>query len=217
MPNRPTSQNRQGTLDKGREAQNNYLTSLFDPGAYAMAKIQILGDPDFLIQESASSINAVYSKFYGTNGFTINPNGGQVFIEIDFKEAVDYDTQKGVLSINDSILFWKYPEDISKLVKGVSYMVYKVTSSFASGKFTQTLECTINTFGDPGSKSQETSNRQSTGQSEGSNATTGNTGLTKDNPPADNKTNTSNPTTTNDNAPNTNTGTSSGADDDGGG
>jgi len=217
VPNRPTSQNRQGTLDKGREAQNNYLTSLFDPGAYAMAKIQILGDPDFLIQESASSINSVYSKFYGTNGFTINPNGGQVFIEIDFKEAVDYDTQKGILSINDSILFWKYPEDISKLVKGVSYMVYKVTSSFASGKFTQTLECTINTFGDPGSKTQESANRQSTGQSEGSNSTTGNTGLVKDNPPADNKTTTSDPTTNNDNAPNTNTGTSGNADDDGGG
>lgn len=214
VPNRPTSQNRQGTLDKGREAQNNYLTSLFDPGAYATAKIQILGDPDFLIQESASSINALYSKFYGTNGFTINPNGGQVFIEIDFKEAVDYDTQKGVLSINDSILFWKYPEDISKLVKGVSYMVYKVTSSFASGKFTQTLECTINTFGDPGSKTQESANRQSTGQSTGTDATTGNTGLTKDNPPADSKTTTSDPTTNNDNAPSTSTGGSSGGDDD---
>ena len=213
VPNRPTNQNKQGTLDKGREAQNNYLTSLFDPGAYAMAKITILGDPDFLIQESASSINAVYSKFYGTNGFTINPNGGQVFIEIDFKEAVDYDTEKGYLSINDSILFWKYPEDISKLVKGVSYMVYKVTSSFASGKFTQTLECTINTFGDPGSESQSSANRQSTGQTAGSNATTDNTGLTKDNAPANNKTNTSDPTTTNDNAQGTN-GTTSGSDDD---
>jgi hypothetical protein len=215
VPNRPTNQNRQGTLDKGREAQNNYLTSLFDPGAYAMAKISILGDPDFLVQESASSINAVYSKFYGTNGFTINPNGGQVFIEIDFKEAVDYDTQKGVLSINDSILFWKYPEDISKLVKGVSYMVYKVTSSFASGKFTQTLECTINTFGDPGSKTQESANRQTTGQTAGSDSTTNNTGLTKDNPPADTKTTTSDPPTTNDNAPGTN-GTAPSSDDDGG-
>jgi hypothetical protein len=213
VPNRPTNQNKQGTLDKGREAQNNYLTSLFDPGAYAMAKLTIMGDPDFLVQESASSINAVYSKFYGTNGFTINPNGGQVFIEIDFKEAVDYDTQKGVLSINDSILFWKYPEDISKLVKGVSYMVYKVTSSFASGKFTQTLECTINTFGDAGSASQESANRQTTGQTAGSDATTGNTGLTKDNPPATNKTTTSDPPTTNDNAPGTD-GTGNGGDDD---
>jgi hypothetical protein len=96
-------------------------------------------------------------------------------------------------------------------------MVYKVSSNFASGKFTQTLECTINTFGDPGSKAQESANRQSTGQSTGTDATTGNTGLTKDNPPADSKTTTSDPTTNNDNAPSTNTGTSSGADDDGGG
>jgi hypothetical protein len=216
VPNRPTSQNKQGTLDKGKEAQNNYLTTLYDPGAYARAKITIMGDPDFLIQESASSINAVYSKFYGTDGFTINPNGGQVFIEIDFKEAIDYDTQKGYLSINDSILFWKYPEDISKLVKGVSYMVIKVISNFSSGKFTQSLECTINTFGDSGTSSQETNNRETTGQTTGSSATTANTGLTKDSPPADTKTTTSDPPSTNDNAPSTNTGTSSGADDDGG-
>lgn len=139
---------RLGKLGIGMEAQNSYVTSLTDPGSYAEAKISILGDPDFLIQEQPGSLSSVYSQFYGTDGYTINPNGGQVFIEIDFKEAVDYNNDNGLLTINESITFWKYPKKIQKIVKGVSYMVLEVISSFNKGKFTQDLTCNINTFGD---------------------------------------------------------------------
>lgn len=146
----------------GKEAQNNFITSLYDPAAQAEAKITILGDPDFMIIDSSYSEEQLYKKFYGPDGFSINPNGGQVFIEIDFKEAVDYSSdgssidspgggagisgEPGTLSINESILFWKYPEDISKLVKGISYQVKTVVSQFNNGSFKQTLECVINTF-----------------------------------------------------------------------
>lgn len=139
------NEDRTGRLDVGKEAQNSYLTSLYDPGSYATAKITILGDPDYLVQDSPSSINQVYRQFYG-KGFTINPNGGQVFIEIDFKEAEDYDNDTGLLSINESILFWKYPKPVASLIKGISYMLVEVTSSFSKGKFTQELDCVINTF-----------------------------------------------------------------------
>jgi hypothetical protein len=110
-----------------------------------MVKLTIMGDPDYLMTESASSINAVYRQFYG-KGFTINPNGGQVFIEIDFKEAVDYNSQTGLMDINESILFWNYPKEIRNLVKGVSYYVREVQHTFSKGKFTQELTCNINTF-----------------------------------------------------------------------
>ena len=148
VPNTRSNQPRLGKLGVGLEAQNNYLTSLYDPGAYAKAKITILGDPDFLIQDSPGSENQIYDRFYGTNGFTVNPNGGQVFVEVDFKEAVDYSPATGTLDINESILFWKYPENISKLVKGVSYKVIDVTSKFSDGKFIQEIGCVINDFGD---------------------------------------------------------------------
>jgi len=145
------NEDRTGKLDVGKEAQNSYLTSLFDPGAYATAKVTIMGDPDFLMQESPSSANQVYRQFYG-KGFTINPNGGQVFIEIDFKEAEDYNNDDGLLTINQSILFWKYPKEVSSVVKGVSYQVIEVNSSFSKGKFTQELECRINPMTDIVSK-----------------------------------------------------------------
>ena len=152
------NEDRTGQKDIGKEAQNSILTSLFSPGDYAQAKVTIMGDPDFLIQDSPATTNAVYSQFYGTDGFTINPNGGQVFIEIDFKEAEDYDVNSGLLTINQSILFWKYPSSIN--IKGVSYMVNTVTSTFGKGKFTQDLECVINTF--PGATdTAAASNRES--------------------------------------------------------
>lgn len=143
-------------------AQDSFLTSLYDPASQAEAKIQIMGDPDFIMPDSSFSEDQLYNKFYGSDGFTVNPNGGQVFIEIDFKEAVDYSSTgysvasptggagisgaAGTLSINESILFWEYPEDIAKLVKGICYTVLTVTSQFSGGAFKQTLDCKINSF-----------------------------------------------------------------------
>jgi hypothetical protein len=144
-------------LNVGSQAQNAYLTDLFTPTAYAMAKLKILGDPDFLVPESTTSVEDVYNEFYGVDGFTINANGGQVFIEVDFKEAEDYNfkrnnlgkysaTNNGLMSINESIQFWKYPKKLQNIIKGVSYMVTKVESEMSGGIFTQTLNCNINTF-----------------------------------------------------------------------
>jgi hypothetical protein len=139
------NEDKTGKLDVGKQAQNSVLTSLFSPGDYALSKITINGDPDYLMTESPSSINAIYRQFYG-KGFTINPNGGQVFIEIDFKEGTDYNNIDGTLDINESILFWNYPKQIRNIVKGVSYMVREVDHSFSRGRFTQELLCNINTF-----------------------------------------------------------------------
>jgi len=154
------NEDKTGKLDVGKQAQNSVLTSLFSPGDYALSKITINGDPDYLMTESPSSLNNVYRQFYG-KGFTINPNGGQVFIEIDFKEGTDYNNTDGTLDINESILFWNYPKQVRNIVKGVSYMVREVDHSFSRGRFTQELLCNINTFPGFGSPATEaaTSNR----------------------------------------------------------
>jgi hypothetical protein len=154
-----TGQDATGKLNPGQEAQNTYMTSLFDPGAYAAARIQILGDPDYLMRETASGVNEVYKQFYQSDGFTINPNGGQVFIEIAFNEGIDYgatvsgndiqagDNGTGVMTINDNIFFWDYPDSVKSgpnAIKGVSYQVRECESVFKGGKFTQTLQLNIN-------------------------------------------------------------------------
>lgn len=167
QPSEITNGNRIGQA--ATATTDSVLTSLYDPSSQAEAKITIMGDPDFIMYDSSAVVTTgntqqtqtltesqVYNRFYGSDGYTVNPNGGQVFIEIDFKEAVDYSSdgvnngpitgEPGTLSINESILFWEYPDDIAKLVKGVSYMVRAVTSTFSGGSFKQTLECMINTF-----------------------------------------------------------------------
>jgi hypothetical protein len=144
----------QGRINVGMEAQNMYMTSLFSPNDFGKATITILGDPDFIMQSSPSSINSLYNQFYGSDGFTINPNGGQVFIEINFIEPVDYQNSTGTMSLNNSIFFYKYPDYVQKDINsrggGISYMVNKVSSTFQRGKFTQELTCSLNTFQDPG-------------------------------------------------------------------
>jgi hypothetical protein len=160
---KPTTQDRTGRITPGAEAENTYMTSLFDPGAYAQARIQILGDPDYLMREAANGINEVYKQFYQSDNFTINPNGGQVFIEIAFNEGVDYgatvtgnnigpnDNGTGVMTINDSIFFWDYPDSVKSgpnAIKGVSYQVRECESVFKGGKFTQTLQLNINEMPD---------------------------------------------------------------------
>ena len=148
LSGKPTNEIRTGRLSPGTESQNTYMTSLYDPGAYAQARIQILGDPDFLMRETAPGINEVYQQFYGSDGFTINPNGGQVFIEIAFNEGIDYDITKGTMDINESIFFWDYPDNVKGKLKGVSYQVRECESVFKGGKFTQTLQLNINTMPD---------------------------------------------------------------------
>jgi hypothetical protein len=182
----PQGQPDQGRINEGMEAQNMYMNSLFSPKDFGNVKIKILGDPDFLMQPTPSSINSLYNRYYGTDGYTVNPNGGMVFIEINFKEPKDYNNQKGTMNINDSIKFFNYPDSIQKGIDsrggGVSLMVKTVVSTFSKGKFEQDLNCSLNTFGDPGKKSTEDGSdnrfaRQGTPTATGSADRSGTTGV----------------------------------------
>ena len=179
----PQTAPKQGGLNQAFETQNSYMTSLFDPGMYAKAKIQILGDPDFLMQTNSSSEASVYNQFYGTDGFTISPNGGQVFIEINFKEPIDYYNSVGLFKINDNILFWRYPSDIAADINsrggGVSYMVLSVTSSFSKGQFVQDIVANINTFGnDTNAPTDSNQSRETTAAANSGKNRSGTTGDT---------------------------------------
>jgi len=160
-----------GGLGVSLEAQNNVVTSLQDDGAYANGRLKILGDPDFLMRDAATSLTQFYNKFYGTDGYSINASGGQVFIEVAFKEAVDYNNDTGLMDINEEILFLNYPQYIKDMAQGaVIWMVTEVESVFSQGKFEQTLTLVGPTFdmGEPGDSGSGTSQTQ-TQQNQGSN------------------------------------------------
>jgi hypothetical protein len=153
--------NQQGSLGRGYEPQASYINSLYSPSDWIKARIEILGDPDYLMNDSVNDINEVYSRFYQSkDSYAINPNGGQLFIEIDFIEGMDYNhtingdyssdgdyNDTGLMNLNTSVLFWDYPPEIRELgVKGISYYILEVASTFSKGKFTQQLELCINDF-----------------------------------------------------------------------
>jgi hypothetical protein len=126
------------------EAQNAYVTSLYSPGDWAAAKIKILGDPDFLTSNPPGGLNEVYNQFY-RNDRTINANGGQVFIEIDFAEGVDYNNDTGTMDINSSIFITDYPP--AAKIEGICYQVIDVKSTFNNGSFVQEINANaVTTF-----------------------------------------------------------------------
>ena len=138
-----------GWYDK---AVGPFKTFLYSPADQIKAKIVILGDPDYLMTSTSKGYDEAVKKWFGTDQ-SINPNSGQVFIEIQFRDATDYESNSGKPSDgllnpsqDDDILFWKYPDSIKKDVQGVIYMVWHVTSTFNKGIFQQELKTCVPPF-----------------------------------------------------------------------
>lgn len=136
---------RLGKIGVGKEAQNSVTTDL-NGGDWAKAKIEILGDPDWLANEVPTG-NEIDKSFYGADGYSVDFKAGQVFVEIKFVEAMDYNNETGLMEINQDVLFWDYPVSIAKKLNGaISYKVITIKHNFRGGKFTQELELALNTF-----------------------------------------------------------------------
>jgi len=182
IPGKLNDYERSNSLGRGAEAENQYLTNLYSPKDWSEAKIKILGDPDFLMNDTPGSLNEVYRQYYGNDGFTINPNSGLVFIELNFNEAKDYDNRTGLLNVNEKILFWIDPtnSNFKSNINGIAYLVSQVDSMFSGGSFTQTITCKMSPIPYTQSSTNETSRENDntpvgdtrTGSSQGSTATT---------------------------------------------
>jgi len=136
---KPQPANQTGSQNKSAEAVNALAVDLYDPGSQAESKMTILGDPDYLVQSVGASMNTVFDKLYGHDRFSISPNGGQVFVELDFKVAEDYDIESGVMSINENIRFYDYDKSVQGKISGITFQLITVQSTLSKGKFTQEL------------------------------------------------------------------------------
>lgn len=134
---------------------NSIKSFLYSPGDFVNFKLKVLGDPDYLMPTIGTDYGGGENKWYGSD-LSINPNSGQVFFEINFQQAEDYDNQTGLLIPNNDIQFADYPDTMKVKPKGIVYMLTQVTSTFSKGKFEQTLKGSIPEFVKGGSKSAET-------------------------------------------------------------
>ena len=141
--------NKTGKLaGKWNEVIGPVKTFLYSPSDQLKARITILGDPDYLMTSVSRGLKIALNQYYGEDGYSINPNTGQVFIEIAFRQAEDYNKETGLLdpSKDGDIIFWPYPANIKDKIQGVAYMVWQVTSNFNRGLFTQELRTSIPPF-----------------------------------------------------------------------
>jgi hypothetical protein len=65
--------------------------------------------------------------------------GGQVFIQVNFNTADDYQID-GLLDVSDALQFYETDRVAKAGIKGIVYRVTHVDSTFSSGKFSQTLD-----------------------------------------------------------------------------
>jgi hypothetical protein len=189
VPGARTGQNTQGKVGTGMEAANSYRSFLGDPGAYMNVSMTILGDPDWLTSVTPPVENEVYNKYYGPDGKTVNPMTSQTFVEVNLLEAIDYDNNKGVMTLNDSIYFVPLPPKIAAVVKGIPFWVLQVDSTFSGGKFTQVLTLNGASFPDATADANASNNRTSDSTTpdnssgpapNNNNSTTANNGLKPD-------------------------------------
>jgi hypothetical protein len=131
-------------LGKAGDPIGSIKTSLYSLADSVKNKLLIMGDPDYLMTRIgvAGNVTSPKEAVYGPDS-TINPLGGQIFIEINFYEGVDYDTQTGLLKVNKNIEFYQYPKTLKDKIDGVVYMVMSVVSNFSKGRFTQELDLAL--------------------------------------------------------------------------
>lgn len=149
-------QNADSTTSKSgkNDIVNSIKSFLYSTGDLVNFKLKILGDPDYLMPAIGTGDSGGENRWYGSD-FSINPNSGQVFFEIDFQQGEDYDHKNGLLNPNGDIKFAYYPDDMKIKPKGIVYMLTQVTSHFHRGKFEQTLKGVIPEFvnaGAPGAQ-----------------------------------------------------------------
>jgi hypothetical protein len=141
----PTAGNNSLAAKQNRGSEINKLVraNIASVADQATATIKIIGDPDYLMQNisaAPSFTSSTFKKLYGSDGYSINPYGGQIFIEIVFKLAEDYSNVDGLLDVSDKIKFYSTFDASQSKIKGVVYRVIGVKNNFSRGQFTQDVD-----------------------------------------------------------------------------
>lgn len=146
-----------GKQNGGSILNENVRAQLYQPDSQEKAKLKILGDPDWImtIVGVDQQISSLYSsgngsksidlarQLYGSD-YSINPYGGQIFIQVIFGIATDYQDD-GLLDVGNDVMFFQDTSVADNNIQGFVYIPQTVSSSFSRGQFTQTFDLTVAT------------------------------------------------------------------------
>lgn len=132
-----------GELNRGSDPAAEVKLRMNSVADQATANIKILGDPHY-IMGNVGGIQIIYNdsfqKRYNLNADTMNPYNNQIWIEIVFNGATDYQFD-GTLKLRDIDFYGMIdPRGAPNNKLGMIYRVISVDSFFTGGRFTQTLE-----------------------------------------------------------------------------
>jgi len=112
---------------------------LMNPDEQLTAKMKIYGDPDFLMTSSFGTFDEMSAKSIAEED-PINPLMGQVYIEIDLRSVIDFDSS-GKMDPVSNYQFVKFNEEMEKQLQGrMIFGLVRVKSKFSKGMFTQEFQ-----------------------------------------------------------------------------
>lgn len=154
-----------GKQNSGSAINENVRAQLFSEGDQVQAVLKIMGDPDWIMSvvgvdqqisslyrgetgsigsKNIDTVNNLVRQNYGPD-YSINPYGGQIFIQIIFGIATDYQ-DNGLLDAGNDVTFYPlYDSSAGSIdvagngIQGAVYKPTKILSSFSRGQFTQTM------------------------------------------------------------------------------
>jgi len=128
---------------------SSIAADLYSPGDLAQATITIVGDPDFIAQSElfyspSSNLNSDYADQPFLQDGSVNYDISEVYFAINYNTVVDYNLDSGLANTQIENLGY----DLNTGNPGVSkyslvYRANTITTTLASGKFTQELEGTL--------------------------------------------------------------------------
>lgn len=140
-----SNESSQSALNRSNELAANAAENIYNPGDLAQTKLQIIGDPAWIMQGSMLGITdakKIKSIPFNDDG-SINFDTGEVLFEIAWQRPEDYDTSTGLADP------YGRTSSISNQRRPLQSRIYRainVLSEFRGGMFTQTLEGGLFTY-----------------------------------------------------------------------
>lgn len=134
-----------GTLDgKSSEPAARGASVLYSPTDYAQLRMEIYGDPAYIVQNDVFYGLGTYNDRFLPDG-TINMDGFETLVEINWNTIEDYDDETGTAEVTQLEKKNTKQRDITG-TDGIIYALTSVTNKFSDGQFTQEVNGIMREF-----------------------------------------------------------------------
>lgn len=150
-----------GTLDsKSSEPASRGASVLYSPTDYAQLRMEIYGDPAFIVQNDVFYGLGTYNDRFLPDG-TINTDGFETLVEVNWNTIEDYDDTTGTAEIKQLEKKNTKQRDITG-TDGIIYALTSITNKFSKGEFTQEINGIMREFQESAVKNTSASSSTTT-------------------------------------------------------